>query len=205
MNHNQVENNNDQAWVTIDTSLSLEELKDFCKNIERLFRINPFLEFNNFVVIEPNQIVMQGNNLSNNQAFEFMIFQQTIENGFKLNYDKGLKQTTTITLLETKTGTQIKILDDYSGITESERNQRLDEVDKSLVAWGTAIQEYLVAWQKWSKFSIWRWYKNRLWLPMKPSARRISWMLINITALEFIAFLMVFTIFWLELDSYFGS
>jgi hypothetical protein len=33
-------------------------------------------------------------------------------------------------------------------------------------------------------------------------ARRICYLLIMITLLEFIAFLMVFTIFWLELDKY---
>ena len=37
---------------------------------------------------------------------------------------------------------------------------------------------------------------------MKPAARRISYILIMITLAEFVLFLMVFTVFWLELDKY---
>ena len=39
---------------------------------------------------------------------------------------------------------------------------------------------------------------------MRPMARRIVFMLIIVTALEFFGFLMIFTIFWLELDKYLG-
>jgi len=203
MSH-EIKNQDDQAWVSIDSSLSMSEVKQFCDDIERLFRINPFLEFNNIKALETGEIILTGKNLSNDQAFDLKAHKQTIPNGYIINYNQGLKRSTTITINPTPNGTQIKILDDYSGISESERNNRLNEVDKSLTAWGTAIQKYLASWQRWSSYSLWRWYKQRIWLPMKPSARRISWMLINITALEFVAFLMVFTIFWLELDRYFG-
>jgi hypothetical protein len=39
-----------------------------------------------------------------------------------------------------------------------------------------------------------------VWQPMRPLGRRIAFLLIVITALEFVVFLMVFTVFWLELD-----
>jgi hypothetical protein len=45
---------------------------------------------------------------------------------------------------------------------------------------------------------------RRVWQPMRPMARRIVFLLIMVTALEFIGFLMVFTIFWLELEKYLG-
>jgi hypothetical protein len=43
---------------------------------------------------------------------------------------------------------------------------------------------------------------RKIWQPMKPMARRITFILIMITLVEFVLFLMVFTIFWLELDKY---
>lgn len=197
----------DQAWVTIDSHLPVADLLEFCQDIERLLRINPYLEFSHLQQTGEGKLTMQGKNLSNQQSFDYRVNSQHYvnndEEGYLLTYSSGLKCSTTISIKKQEHGTQIKILDDYSGISEEERNQRLEEVDKSLPAWGNAIQQYLTAWQKWSRFSLWRWYKQRVWLPMKPSARRISWMLINITALEFVAFLMVFVIFWLELDQYF--
>jgi hypothetical protein len=48
MTDNQVENSEaikDAAWATINTPLEVNELKLFCQDIERLFRINPMLHF----------------------------------------------------------------------------------------------------------------------------------------------------------------
>ena len=75
-------------------------------------------------------------------------------------------------------------------------------MDKSLIQWGHALHRYLRQWKRWSGVAPWRWYMRRVWQPMRPMARRIVFLLIMVTALEFIGFLMVFTIFWLELDKY---
>jgi hypothetical protein len=45
---------------------------------------------------------------------------------------------------------------------------------------------------------------TRVWQPMSPMARRVVFLLIVITAMEFAAFLMVMTIFVLELDKWIG-
>jgi hypothetical protein len=204
---NQKEHENDTAWVNIDTPLSLIELKNFCGDIERLFRINPLLEFSQFKNADQVNFSLQGKNLSNAHSFDLQVQRETITDGFKLCYHQGLKRSTSFTMVTTSNGSQLTIKDDYSGTAEEERNQRLEEVDKSLENWGIAIQKYAKQWKCWKRWScspIWNWYMKRIWLPMKPSARRISWMIICITALEFVAFLMVFTIFWLELDNYFA-
>lgn len=202
--NSETKNQNDQAWITIDIPLPLKDVQDFCQDIERLFRINPMLEFSVCQAVNDEQIYLQGKNLSNAQAFDIELQRETIADGFKLNYNTGLKRSTSITMTARDNGSQLKIMDDYSGTDEDERNERLGEVDKSLPVWGGAIQNYLKSWKRWSGFPLWPWYMQRVWLPMKPSARRITSMLIAITALEFVAFLMVFTIFWLELDSFFA-
>ena len=43
------------AWASLNTDMTRENLIDFCSDIERLFRINPYLEF----------IKWQSNNASN--------------------------------------------------------------------------------------------------------------------------------------------
>lgn len=197
------EEKDDQAWVSIDVPLPIDEVITFCQDIERLLRINPMLEFSDFKTTDNDQFLLKGKNLSNAQVFDLELQCEPLLNGLKLNYKQGLKCYTAITITAASAGCQIKILDDYSTVSEDDRNQRLDEVDKSLHVWGEAIQSYLKSWKRWSASFIWRWYMQRVWLPMKPSARRITSMLIGITALEFIAFLMVFAIFWLELDNFF--
>lgn len=201
--NSETKSQNDQAWVTIDIPLPLEEVKEFCQDVERLFRINPLLEFSICRSVNDEQLYLQGKNLSNAQAFDIELRREIITDGFKLHYKTGLKRSTSITVTAVDDGSQLKIMDDYSGTSEDERNERLNEVDKSLQAWGGAIRSYLKSWKRWSGFPLWPWYMRRVWLPMKPSARRITSMLIAITALEFVAFLMVFTIFWLELDKFF--
>ncbi len=44
----------------------------------------------------------------------------------------------------------------------------------------------------------WRWYIRRVWVPMKPSARRIVWLLYLITVVEFFFFLFVLLIYLIE-------
>jgi hypothetical protein len=43
---------------------------------------------------------------------------------------------------------------------------------------------------------------RRIWQPMKPMARRIAFILIVLTAAEFVLFLFIFIIFRLELHKY---
>ena len=65
-------------------------------------------------------------------------------------------------------------------------------------AWGQAIFDYLRRHQRWAWIAPWRWYMRRVWVPMKPSARRIVWLLILITMVEFLFFVFVALIWWLE-------
>jgi hypothetical protein len=89
-------------------------------------------------------------------------------------------------------------VDDYSRLPAAEREQRMDEVDRSLTAWGRGLYTYLAQVRRWGWCPPWRWYMRRLWVPMKPMARRISWMLIMINAVFFVLFLLVALIFWIE-------
>ena len=193
----------ESAWVTIPTSLGRDELLLFCQDIERLLRINPLWIFKDWQRVDDDQYRFKILNESNGLELETMLRVERLKDGCHLHYADGIKQRTTFRVVEGESGAALLLLDDYSGIKEGEREARADEADKSLIPWGNAIQSYLVQWRRWAWFPIYRFYMRWVWQPMKPSARRIVFMITVVTALEFFAFLMVFFIFWLELDHLF--
>ena len=194
---------NDHAWVSIETPFDHQGVTAFLDDVERLFRINSQLVFEDWKSLGDGEYQFTANNLSN---------EKTLSTGFKavregdtltLTYTQGLRTTTTFRLDPKPDGTvDLIITDDYAGSPSDERLARIDEVDTSLVQWGRDLRLYLLNWKKWAWIPGWKWYMRRVWQPMRPMARRICYLLIMVTLLEFVAFLMVFTIFWLELDKY---
>jgi hypothetical protein len=190
------EDSRDAAWVTIETPLSKAALLAFCRNDpERLFRINSLLRFDSWQRTGENTYHMHARNLSNGLA---------LSDGLRIVYRDGLKTTTTFQVQEVSGGTRLVVTDDYSGSPIHERRARADEVDRSLVQWGHDLRHFLARWQRWSRYAPWRWYMDRIWKPMSPMGRRVVFALVVISALEFVAFLMVMTIFVLELEHYVG-
>ncbi|MDH5473585.1 MAG: hypothetical protein OEY61_12075 [Gammaproteobacteria bacterium] len=176
----------DAAWASINTPLTVETLKYFCRDIERLFRINPMLEFYNWKAHDPQHYFFSGRNISQENPFEFE-FELTVTelpNGFKIDYDRGIKSSTEFIIEPAEQGSKLTITDRYEAMPEDERKQHIDKVDKSLVTWANYLQRFLITWQRWSGFGLWRWYMSHIWQPMKPAGRRITYMLLWITMVE---------------------
>lgn len=199
MNRAQDDNPRDASWVIVDTPLSLPALREFCADIERLFRINPYLEFQRWQRSGADSIHAGFRNLSNQQMVELDLrIERESEDAFALIYRAGIKTRTRFVLEAAGAGSRLTITDDYAGMPPAEREQRLHEVDKSLTAWGWALHEYLRREQRWGRYTLWRWYMRRWWLPMTPGARRITYMLVLVTAAELVLVLLVATIYWIE-------
>ncbi len=203
MNQVQGDTPRDASWVIVDTPLSLPALRGFCADIERLFRINPYLELKLWRCTGTDSHHASFRNLSNQQMVEIDLrIERESDDGFTLIYSKGIKARTRFVLEPAAGGSRLVITDDYAGLPPAEREQRLDEVDKSLTAWGWALHEYLRREQRWGRFPPWRWYMRRVWLPMTPRARRITYMLVLVTAAELVLVLLVATIYWVETRGY---
>lgn len=115
-------------------------------------------------------------------------------------YKGWLKTSTELQIKKADNNTcRLVIIDDYSGTNSNERKQRIAEVDNTIIQWGNDIHRYLQQWKRWSWLPGWKLYMLGYWQGMKPSTRRISFMLIAITMAEFSIFLFVFLIFWLEI------
>lgn len=189
----------DKAWVAIPTPLPLAELRSFCSRLEHLYRINPYLEFRQWRDTGPGHFHVELRNLSNElDVVDDFILEQESENVFRVRYLGGIKRHTEFRLEPLADGSRLTVTDDYGALAEAERQAREAEVDKSLHAWGHALYVFFRRWKRWGWIAPWRWYMRRVWMPMKPSARRIAWMVILITIVEFFFFLFVLLIWLIE-------
>lgn len=176
----------DVAWASANTPLSVDALKDFCADTERLYRINPMLEFKRWDSRAGDQFTFSGRNISQEQPFDFELelSASKLDDGIRIDYDRGIKSSTTFTVEPAPQGSKLTITDHYERLPAEERSAHLHEVDKSLVVWAQYLQQYMINWQRWSRFGLWRWYMRRVWQPMKPAGRRITYILLWITAVE---------------------
>ena len=188
----------DAAWVVIETPLLPGDLAAFCRDLERLYRINPYLEFRCWRSIAPDRIAAEFRNLSIRREFKLelaLVVDRTAATEFTVHYSTGIKRSTRFGIEPSATGSRLKITDDYSG---APAGVDTGEVDRSLQAWGVALREYLLRDQRWGWCAPWRWYMRRVWVPMKPSARRITYIILLITLAEMALIALVMAIYWIE-------
>ena len=194
----------DAAWASINTPFSVDELKLFCQDIERLFRINPMLIFKKWQVLDAHRYRFSGQNISQIVPFDFdlVLTVSPIADGVKIDYQHGLKSSTFV-IIEPNEGnaqwrTRLTIIDNYDTESESVSKQQLNTVDKSIAIWAEHLQRYLHSWNRWSHIGLWRWYMQNVWRPMKPAGRRITYILLWVMGLEVVLILLGAGIHYLE-------
>ncbi len=203
--------NRDSAWVTIDTPLTVPQLFEFVADVERLFRLNPHLEIHGWnsdqkKLSEGQCVRFKYLNEMNGVARELTLSVSQIDpqRGYTLNYSEGLKQTTEIYIEPKSNGATLTIKDWYNSPsdnlpeTSEQRQASLKEVDRSLTPWGAAIRRHILDMTRWQRLPFYRAWRERFWLSMPPRNRRVSRLIIWTTVLEFIVFLFVFSIYWVE-------
>ncbi len=192
----------DAAWASLPVPFPPAELAKLCRDIEVMFRLNPYYYFDVWRQTGPDAFHVELENQSNKtrQALDLEITPGP-GHGVTVTYDQGIKKRTVFTIEPALSGSRLTITDDYERLPETEREQRKDEVDKSLAAWAEALRLYFLRRRRWSWLPGWRWYIRRVWMPMKPSARRIVWFIYLITVAEFFFFLFVMLIWLVEQGS----
>ena len=188
----------DAAWVTIETATGAAELAAFCRDLERLYRINPFLEFKSWRESDDCRFAARVLNHSNGQ-------ESTLEGAvtrasdfeFRVDFASGLKKSTHFKIRATPGGASLTINDHYDAGAE-EAIRAGGAVDRSLHAWGVALRAYLERERRWGWLPLARLCLRRLWLPMSPSARRITFLILVISLAEVLLIVLGFAIYWLE-------
>ena len=177
----------DAAWVTVDTAMDRAALAAFCADVERLFRINPLLEVKAWRPIAADRFDVIFKNLATRRELKTELTVQREASAVTVHYAGGLKRRTRFEVEALPPGSRLTVVDDYSGVEADEAHARKDEIDPTLTAWGHALHAYLARHRRWSRYAAWRWYMRRIWLPMTPSGRRITYMLWVVTAVEIAA------------------
>lgn len=189
----------DAAWASLPAPFPPGELAALCRDIEALFRLNPYYYFDVWRQTGPDAFHIELENQSNktHQALDLGVTPGP-GHGVTVAYDQGIKKRTVFSIEPAPNGSRLTITDDYERLPETEREQRKDEVDKSLTAWAEALRLYFLRLRRWSWLPGWRWYIRRVWMSMKPSARRIVWFIYLISVAEFFFFLFVLLIWLIE-------
>ncbi len=195
-----MEHTENKAWAEFKTPLSNTELFKFCLKLETLFRINPYLEILKWEEIQTHKYYVDLVNHSQKPEFSLQtnLNVTKMKNGIRIQYENGIKYESIFLIEEVPKGSKLTITEKYHGLKAEEDLDQLNKVDKSLTKWAEAIQQYLIDWQKWSWFLPWKFYKQHVWLLMKPAARRISYMLIWISVIEIALILLGVAIYFLE-------
>jgi hypothetical protein len=188
----------DAAWVEIAAPLSAADLRSFLDDIERLYRINPLLEVSAFEATGADTHRLAARNLSNGRQIDVAIAVTRSETAVEVRYSEGIKVSTSFRAEPAEGGARLVVTDVYGRASEAERRARAGEVDLSLNAWGRGLHDYLHAWARWKWLGPWRWYMRRVWQPMTPSARRIVWMILVVSAFEVVALIALMAV-WLSL------
>ena len=134
----------DNVWASFNTRLSTDVLKKFCSDIERLFRINPMLEFRLWQAIEKNRVHLHCINSSQENPIEVDVEMSIheVDDGFEIEYSNGIKTNTYFKIEPTEQGSKLTITENYRELSDSERESKLNEVDKSIVIWANYLQRY---------------------------------------------------------------
>jgi hypothetical protein len=187
----------DAAWVVIETAAGAAELAAFCRDLERLYRINPFLEFKSWRQSAADLFTARWVNHSNRQevALEGRVTRAS-DLEFRVDFAAGLKRNTRFEIRPGPRGASLTITDEYGPTGGGVPVEA--EIDRSLHAWGVALRAYLERDRRWGWVPLYRPCLRRLWLPMSPSARRIAFLILVIGLADALLIALGFAIYWLE-------
>jgi len=191
----------DAAWAKADIPLSPQDSFIFLSDVERLFRLNPHLEISDWRQdpAMPRSWQLGALNETNGCRYEVKMRMEDVgdNRGITLVYDRGLKASTEFGIEPTGSGSSLTITEHYHPVKDQE-DERLKEVDRSLVPWLAAIRAHISGLARYGWMPGYRWWAGHFMLGMQPRQRRIVRMIIWVSLFEFIVFLFVAAIFWLE-------
>jgi len=184
------------AWVDIDLPQAAQDVAAYLQDIERLLRLNPHLDIVRFARDGDSRFRIEGLNEMNGLAVSCgLTFQATGLRGCRLSYDAGLKLTTEVDVEPQGAGARLRIRETYRPPAD---DTELAQVDRSLTPWGESVRRHFLGLARWGRMPGYRWWRERVWLGLRPRERRIARLFVWITALEFAFFLLVLAVYVAE-------
>lgn len=181
------------AWVDVDLPQSALEVSEYVRDIERLLRLNPYLEIRRCAAVAGGYEIEALNEMNGFAVSGRLTFRECGSRGYALNYDGGLKRCTEVSVEPLGAGTRLRIRETYR---EPGSDAELEQVDRSLTPWGQAIRRHFLGLARWGRLPAYRWWRERVWLAMRPRERRITRLIVWATAIEFGLFVGIVWLFW---------
>ena len=189
----------DSARAETQIPLDAEAMFDFVTNIEHLLRLNPHLEIETWQRI-PDGMRFTAMNETTGRRIETAVRVEMTPatRSIVLTYAEGLKRATTLAVEDGDSrGCRLVITEHYP-VIEDAQDPRVADVDRSLISWVDAIRRHLLGRRRWGWLPGYRWWTGRFMPGMPPRQRRIVRMIVWVSLAEFVVFLAVAAIFWLE-------
>ena len=188
----------DAAWVVLETPLPASELSALCNELETLYRVNPFLEFESWQQRSPEQFRAVVQNHSNGQrvVLDGRVRRES-QRAWRIDFAAGAKRCTRFEIEPDREGSRLTITDEYRPRSDGEPAVAA-EVDRSLHAWGVALRVFLERDRRWGRVPLFRAGMRRLWLPMKPAARRVAFLVLVVGLADIALVALGLAIYWIE-------
>lgn len=191
------------AWVTVELPAAPAEALALCRDVGRLLRLNPYLDIR--ACEEAPGPFLPGkryrlhalNEMTGIERDLALTVEAVADDGFRLAYSAGLKAALEVRVAPHPGGCALTLREQYRPVDPPDDATQLAEVDRGITAWGVGVRRYLLGMRRWGWLAPYRWGR-RFWLGMRPRERRIARLVTWVTALEFVVFLFVFAIFWIE-------
>ena len=188
----------DAAWVVLETSLQASELETFCRELERLYRVNPFLEFESWQqrTADRFRAVLHNHSSGLRVVLDGEVRRES-SRAWRIVFAAGAKQCTHFEIEPWPGGSRLTITDEYRSVADGTPAVAA-EVDRSLHAWGVALKAFLERDRRWGWLPLYRVVMRKVWLPMKPAARRITFLVLVIGLADIALVALGLAVYWIE-------
>lgn len=165
----------------------------YLRDVERLLRLNPYLEIRRFAAVAGGYEIEALNEMNGLAVSGRPTFRESGAGRFALDYERGLKLATEVSVEPLGAGARLRIRETYR---QPQSDAELEQVDRSLTPWGQAIRKHFLGLARWGRLPAYRWWRERVWLAMRPRERRITRLIVWATAIEFGLFVGIVWLFW---------
>ena len=177
------------AWVTISTRLDAQTLKHLSFNVERIYRLNPFLKINAWQKQNEStqEVEWENHSIEPPSQERIRLTIEIHENELQIVYANGIKSRSILIVEPGDKGAQLTLIDDYGDRGERDSHK----VDRSLHVWGRALQTFFNHYRILRHLPYADNLIDRFWIKLSPFARRITYILLVITLVELFALLLI--------------
>jgi hypothetical protein len=181
----------DAAWTQVEVDLPVEALGRLLADPVLVLRLNPLVTYECLERRSDGSLRIRAHNESNGQSIDTAatVISNHSPPALCFAYADGIKREARLQAWPTPSGATLRITDVY--VSPADGDNPLKTVDHSLLPWTAALRRHLERDARWGRVPGYRWLANGVWPSMSPSHRRIAWLLIWTTAIEFCIFLGV--------------